>query len=71
MHTLAERVTIEVGPAEVETALLENYPGLVRLAYLVLPSSLGRHRRVLAAHGVVQRAMPDRRKLERFVKNLG
>ncbi|GAB3832601.1 hypothetical protein [Kribbella italica] len=65
MHTLAERTETEVGPAEVEAALLESYPALVRLAYLVLPSSLGRHRRVLAAHGVVQRAMPDRRKLER------
>ncbi|WP_432946766.1 hypothetical protein ACQPXM_09095 [Kribbella sp. CA-253562] len=65
VQTLAERTTVEVGPAEVEAALLENYPALVRLAYLVLPSALGRHRRILAAHGVVQRAMPDRRRLER------
>ncbi|MEV6286003.1 hypothetical protein [Kribbella sp. NPDC051770] len=65
MHTLERVAAVEVGPAEVEAALLENYPALVRLAYLVLPSALGRHRRVLAAHGVVQRAMPDRRKLER------
>ena len=54
-----------VSPAEAEATLLENYGAFVRLAYLILPSSLGRHRRILAAHGVVQRALPDRRRLER------
>ncbi|MFE0651421.1 hypothetical protein ACFVZH_22810 [Streptomyces sp. NPDC059534] len=41
-----------------EAALVENYPGLVRLAYLILPPALGRHRRVLTAHALVQRALP-------------
>ncbi|MER5967177.1 hypothetical protein ABT129_33165, partial [Streptomyces sp. NPDC002057] len=42
-----------------EAALVENYPGLVRLAYLVLPPALGRHRRVLTAHGLVQKALAE------------
>lgn len=42
-----------------ERRLAERYAELVRLAYLVLPSSLGRHRRVLAAHSLVQRSLPD------------
>ncbi|WP_329542765.1 hypothetical protein [Streptomyces sp. NBC_01358] len=46
------------GVQQAESALVEHYPRLVRLAYLVLPPSLGRHRRVLAAHAVVQRALP-------------
>ncbi|GAU69500.1 hypothetical protein SSP35_12_01480 [Streptomyces sp. NBRC 110611] len=41
-----------------EAAIVEHYPRLVRLAYLVLPPSMGRHRRVLTAHGLVQRALP-------------
>ncbi|MFG3039695.1 hypothetical protein ACGFYZ_22640 [Streptomyces sp. NPDC048330] len=41
-----------------EAALVENYSGLVRLAYLILPPALGRHRRVLTAHTLVQRALP-------------
>ncbi|MFG2141304.1 hypothetical protein [Streptomyces sp. NPDC048650] len=48
-------------PADVEraeAAIVEHYPRLVRLGYLVLPPSMGRHRRVLAAHGLVQRALP-------------
>ncbi|MDR6978991.1 hypothetical protein J2X68_005725 [Streptomyces sp. 3330] len=44
-----------------ESALVERYADLVRLAYLVLPPSMGRHRRVLAAHGLVQRALPGGR----------
>ncbi|MFJ4836007.1 hypothetical protein ACIP79_39840 [Streptomyces sp. NPDC088747] len=44
-----------------EAALMEHYARLVRLVYVTLPRSLGRHRRVLAAHGVVQRALPRRR----------
>lgn len=43
---------------QAEAALVEHYPRLVRLAYLVLPSSMGRRRRVLTAHGLVQRALP-------------
>lgn len=43
---------------QAQAALVEHYPRLVRLAYLVLPPSLARHRRVLTAHAVVQRALP-------------
>ncbi|MEV5152486.1 hypothetical protein AB0K81_11210 [Streptomyces werraensis] len=50
------------GPAvdveQAEAALVEHYPRLVRLAYLVLPSRMGRTRRVLTAHALVQRALP-------------
>ncbi|WP_167160700.1 hypothetical protein [Streptomyces sp. MBT27] len=45
---------------QAEATLVEHYPRLVRLAYLILPPRLGRHRRVLAAHGVVQNALPAR-----------
>ncbi|MFE9307042.1 hypothetical protein ACFYM5_04975 [Streptomyces sp. NPDC006706] len=41
-----------------EAALVEHYPRLVRLAYLVLPPGLGRGRRVLTAHALAQRALP-------------
>lgn len=46
---------------QAEAALVEHYPRLVRLAYLVLPPGQGRSRRVLSAHGVVQRALPRQR----------
>lgn len=50
------------GPAvaveQAEAALVEHYPRLVRLAYLVLPSGTGRRGRVLTAHALVQRALP-------------
>ncbi|MFI6408467.1 hypothetical protein [Streptomyces sp. NPDC050548] len=42
---------------EAESVLVEQYGDLVRLAHLVLPASLGRHRRVLVAHALVQRAL--------------
>ncbi|MQS06606.1 hypothetical protein FNX48_005270 [Streptomyces sp. IF17] len=38
--------------------MIEHYDRLVRLGYLVLPSSLGHHRRVIAAHGITQAALP-------------
>ncbi|MFF0183785.1 hypothetical protein [Streptomyces sp. NPDC005244] len=47
-----------------ETALVEEYSDLVRLAYLTLPPSLNRHRRILIAHSLVQRSLPGPR--ERF-----
>ncbi|MFK8846263.1 hypothetical protein [Streptomyces sp. Ac-502] len=47
-----------VGVDQAEAALVEHYPRLTRLAYLVLPPTLGRNRRVLTAHSVVQRALP-------------
>ncbi|NLU70201.1 hypothetical protein HCC30_23525 [Streptomyces sp. HNM0574] len=51
------------GPLDVEqaeAALVEHYPRLVRLAYLILPTTLGRHRRALGAHALVQRTLPRR-----------
>ncbi|WP_058044717.1 hypothetical protein [Streptomyces roseifaciens] len=46
---------------QAEAALIEHYPRLVRLGYLVLPPSLGRNRRVLTAHALAQRALPRNR----------
>ncbi len=46
---------------QAEAALVEHYPRLVRLAYLVLPPGLGRGRRVLCAHSLTQRALPRNR----------
>ncbi|MCK1796200.1 hypothetical protein MTQ01_09335 [Streptomyces sp. XM4193] len=49
------------GPVPVdlaESAIVEHYARLVRLAHLTLPASMGRERRVLTAHTVVQRALP-------------
>ncbi|MFJ4538180.1 hypothetical protein ACIP39_19765 [Streptomyces tibetensis] len=46
---------------QAEAALVEHYPRLVRLAYLVLPPGLGRSRRVLTAHALAQRALPRNR----------
>ncbi|GAA0646565.1 hypothetical protein GCM10009535_25280 [Streptomyces thermocarboxydovorans] len=43
---------------QAEAALVEHYPRLVRLVYLVLPPTLGRSRRVLTAHALTQRALP-------------
>ncbi len=53
-----------MGPVDVEqaeAALVERYPRLVRIAYLVLPPAFGRNRRVLTAHALVQRSLPRRR----------
>ncbi|MDH6543332.1 hypothetical protein [Streptomyces sp. SPB4] len=47
---------------QAEAAIVEHYPRLVRLAYLVLPPSLGRNRRVLTAHALTQRALPRGRR---------
>lgn len=55
-HSTAPPGFVDVEQAQ--AALVEHYPRLVRLAYLVLPPSQPRHRRVLAAHAVVQRALP-------------
>ncbi|MER5277117.1 hypothetical protein ABT025_15320 [Streptomyces sp. NPDC002809] len=40
-----------------EAALVEHYPRLTRLGYLVLPHSLSRGRRVLTAHALAQRSL--------------
>lgn len=45
------------GRDDAEAALVEHYPRLVRLAHLILPPALGRHRRVLAAHSLVQKSL--------------
>ncbi|MEW2632419.1 hypothetical protein AB0903_12355 [Streptomyces sp. NPDC048389] len=47
-----------IGVGQAEAALVEHYPRLVRIAYLVLPASLGQGRRVLTAHALVQRSFP-------------
>ncbi|WP_107048444.1 hypothetical protein [Streptomyces sp. NRRL S-87] len=47
-----------MGVERAEAAIVEHYPRLVRMAYLVLPPSLGRHRRVLTAHALAQGALP-------------
>ncbi|CCB74054.1 MULTISPECIES: hypothetical protein [Streptomycetaceae] len=55
----------DVEPVDVEdaeAALIEHYPRLVRIAYLTLPATMGRHRRVLLAHRLVQRALPRTRR---------
>ena len=54
--------TAVVDVEQAEAALVEHYPRLVRLAYLVLPPSLGRNRRVLTAHALTQRALPRGRR---------
>ena len=46
--------------AAAEAALVLHYARLARLAYTVLPGTLDRHRRVLAAHALVQQALPNR-----------
>ncbi|MFI6726826.1 hypothetical protein [Streptomyces atratus] len=59
MRPLPE-VPSAAAPADVKqagAALVERYPRLVRLGYLVLPPSLGCHRRVLTAHALAQRAL--------------
>ncbi|MGY4769862.1 hypothetical protein ACXC9Q_23340 (plasmid) [Kribbella sp. CWNU-51] len=43
---------------QLEALLLDDYSSLVHLAYLILPPSVSRQRRVTAAHAVVQRALP-------------
>ncbi|MBA4860250.1 hypothetical protein H1V43_02400 [Streptomyces sp. PSKA54] len=53
-HARGQAVAVE----QAEAALVEHYARLVRLAYLVLPPSLGPGRRVLTAHAVTQRALP-------------
>ncbi|MFE9258272.1 hypothetical protein [Streptomyces sp. NPDC006879] len=52
------RAVRRTGLDRAEAALVEQYAALVRLAYLVLPTAAGRHRRVLLAHALVQQAMP-------------
>ncbi|MFF9145473.1 hypothetical protein ACF1BN_11525 [Streptomyces sp. NPDC014861] len=62
--TTQDLVPSPAGPVDVEqaeAALVERYPRLVRIAYLVLPPTMGRNRRVLTAHALVQRALPRRR----------
>ncbi|MGW0633492.1 hypothetical protein [Streptomyces sp. NPDC002758] len=60
-HTPAHSSPV-VDVEQAEAALVEHYPRLVRLAYLVLPPGLGRSRRVLTAHALVQRALPRGRR---------
>ncbi|WP_107422062.1 hypothetical protein [Streptomyces lushanensis] len=59
--TISEPPAATIGVEQAEAALVEHYPRLVRIAYLVLPPSLGRNRRVLTAHALVQRSLPRAR----------
>ncbi|MEU5717817.1 hypothetical protein AB0G71_18875 [Streptomyces sp. NPDC020403] len=43
---------------------MEHYARLVRIGYLILPPSLGRNRRVLTAHWLVQRSLRGAHRLE-------
>ncbi|MFI7067294.1 hypothetical protein ACIBL3_40310 [Kribbella sp. NPDC050124] len=43
---------------QIEALLPDDYAFLVHLAYLILPPSISRPRRVTTAHAVVQRALP-------------
>ncbi|QKW06120.1 hypothetical protein HUT18_06595 [Streptomyces sp. NA04227] len=57
----ATPASVSAHPVDAEqaaAALVEHYPRLARLAYLVLPPGLGRGRRVRLAHGLLQRALP-------------
>ncbi|MEU6576979.1 hypothetical protein [Streptomyces sp. NPDC046805] len=56
----AARPVVDVERAR--AALVEHYPRLVRLAYLVLPPDPGHGRRVLTAHALTQRALPRGRR---------
>lgn len=50
----------DVAPADAEqaeAALVEHYPRLVRIGYLLLPPSVSRGRRVFAAHALAQRSL--------------
>ncbi|MER8184854.1 hypothetical protein [Kitasatospora sp. NPDC094015] len=48
------------GLGDAEAALVRHYGRLARIAYLILPAGPDRRRRLLTAHGVVQRALPAR-----------
>ncbi|GGV67772.1 hypothetical protein GCM10010277_76640 [Streptomyces longisporoflavus] len=52
------RVSGRVALDQAEAVIVDQYTRLVRLAYLTLPHTLTRHRRVLVAHALVQRALP-------------
>ncbi|MEU7487178.1 hypothetical protein [Streptomyces sp. NPDC042319] len=54
----AKGAAARINAERAEAALMEAYPQLVRIAFVALPPALGRHRRVLVAHGLVQRALP-------------
>jgi hypothetical protein len=60
-HPASSSADPVVDVEQAEAALVEHYPRLVRLAYLVLPPGLGRNRRVVTAHALVQRALPKGR----------
>lgn len=52
----------QVDAEQAEASLVEHYPRLVRLGYLVLPPSLSRGRRVLMAHALAQRSLQAARR---------
>ncbi|MEU6763336.1 hypothetical protein ABZ916_12525 [Streptomyces sp. NPDC046853] len=52
------RVSGRVARDQAEAVIVDQYTRLVLLAYLTLPHTLSRHRRVLVAHALVQRSLP-------------
>ncbi|WP_260610519.1 hypothetical protein [Streptomyces sp. WAC06614] len=62
--TAPDTATRPLDVEQAEAAIVEHYPRLVRIAYLVLPPALGRTRRVLTAHSLAQRALPRGRERE-------
>ncbi|THA22905.1 hypothetical protein E6R18_32210, partial [Streptomyces sp. A1277] len=60
MRPLSELPSTAAAPVDAEqteAALVEHYPRLVRIGYLVLPPSPDRGRRVLTAHALAQRSL--------------
>jgi hypothetical protein len=57
-HQVSTQVPATIDVAQAEAALMEHYARLARLAYLLLPAGLPRHRRVRTAHALTQHALP-------------
>lgn len=51
------QAVVPVDAEQAEAALVEHYPRLVRIGYLLLPPSRSRARRVFAAHALAQRSL--------------
>lgn len=54
---MGQRQRPGTGLRQAEAVIVERYPQLLRLAYLVLPSDLDRHTRLLRAHRAVQHSL--------------
>ncbi|MGE7386244.1 hypothetical protein ACQKM2_12295 [Streptomyces sp. NPDC004126] len=54
---MGRRLRSSAGLRQAEAVIIERYPQLLRLAYLVLPPGLDRHARLLRAHRGVQHSL--------------